>query len=64
MNKQNAMILSPDYIKQEIIGKFSPVFQHDCHEFFMYMMSTLQDEETPAASAKITYEKENDSTIW
>ena len=41
MNKQNAMILSPDYIKQEIIGKFSPVFQHDCHEFFMYMMSTL-----------------------
>jgi hypothetical protein len=27
-------------------------------------MSTLQDEETPSASAKFTYEKENDKTIW
>ena len=30
----------------------------------MYMMSTLQDEETPSASTKVTYEKENDSSIW
>ena len=40
-------IVQPEHIKQEIYNKFSPVFQHDCHEFFTYIMSTLQDEETP-----------------
>ena len=30
----------------------------------MYIMSTLQDEETPSASVKVSYEKESDSTIW
>lgn len=64
MNKSNGLVLSPEYVKTEIIGKFSPVFQHDCHEFFMYIMSTLQDEETPSASNKFQYDKENDSTIW
>jgi ubiquitin C-terminal hydrolase len=41
------VIISPEQIKQEIYNKFSPVFQHDCHEFFTYIMSNLQDEETP-----------------
>ena len=34
-------VVSPEHIKQEIYTKFSPVFQHDCHEFFTYIMSTL-----------------------
>ncbi len=44
---RTSVIVQPDMIKQEIYNKFSPVFQHDCHEFFTYIMSTLQDEETP-----------------
>mmetsp|Transcript_19211 Transcript_19211/g.18351 ORF Transcript_19211/g.18351 Transcript_19211/m.18351 type:complete len:147 (+) Transcript_19211:70-510(+) len=40
-------VVSPDLIKTEIYTRFSPVYQHDCHEFFTYIMSTLQDEETP-----------------
>ena len=39
--------MSPDSIKNEVCGKFSPVYQHDCHEFFTYIISNLQDEETP-----------------
>ena len=35
------VVVSPDYIKTEIVNKFSPVYQHDCHEFFTYIMSNL-----------------------
>ena len=29
------------------MSKFSPMQQHDSHEFLTYIMSILQDEETP-----------------
>ena len=41
------VIITPEMIKQEIYSTFSPVYQHDCHEFLTYIMSNLQDEETP-----------------
>lgn len=46
------MVMSPNFIKEEIYRKFSPVYQHDCHEFLTYIMSTLQDEETPIQNKK------------
>jgi uncharacterized UBP type Zn finger protein len=30
--------------------KFYPVQQHDSHEFLIYMLSNLEDEETPIAT--------------
>ena len=53
-SSQYIVVVSPDLLKQEIFGKFSPVYQHDCHEFFTYVMSTLQDEETPTVSHQST----------
>jgi len=40
-HKAISIVVSPDLIKNEIYSKFSPVYQHDCHEFFTYVMSTL-----------------------
>ena len=48
----SGLVISPNSIKEEIYRKFSPVYQHDCHEFFTYIMSTLQDEETPSPDKK------------
>ena len=41
------LVVTPELIRQEIYNRFSPIYQHDCHEFFTYVFSTLQDEETP-----------------
>jgi hypothetical protein len=48
------VVVSPDHIKTEIVNKFSPVYQHDCHEFFTHIMSNLQDEETPIQEKQYT----------
>jgi hypothetical protein len=46
-DSKNEQILNPTGLKNLIRKKFYPTMQHDSHEFFVHMMSSLQDEETP-----------------
>ena len=57
--KQSFVVVSPNYIEQEIFSKFSPVQQHDCHEFFTHVISNLQDEENPLIQNVTNTMKEN-----
>lgn len=40
-------VVNPTGLKNLIREKFTPSKQHDSHEFFMYVIGSLQDEETP-----------------
>lgn len=46
-SSENEEILNPTGLKNLIRKKFYPTMQHDSHEFFMHIISSLQDEETP-----------------
>ena len=46
-SSKNEEILNPTGLKNLIRKKFYPTMQHDSHEFFMHIISSLQDEETP-----------------
>ena len=56
---ENEEILNPTGLKNLIRKKFYPTMQHDSHEFFMHIISSLQDEETPVniKSSMETYPK-------
>ena len=41
------IVLNPTGLKNLIRTKFYPTLQHDSHEFFVHLLSQLQDEETP-----------------
>lgn len=58
---KNETILNPTGLKNLIRKKFYPTMQHDSHEFFMHVLSQLQDEETPKMLEKFNSEvtKEN-----
>ena len=49
---ENEEILNPTGLKNLIRKKFYPTMQHDSHEFFMHIISSLQDEETPVNNKK------------
>ena len=46
-SSHNDEILNPTGLKNLIRKKFTPMMQHDSHEFFMHIIGSLQDEETP-----------------
>ena len=39
-------VINPE-IKKLVRRKFDPVVQHDSHEFMVYLLEQLQDEQTP-----------------
>jgi len=44
---QDIKVFNNHKLKDATMRKFYPVMQHDCHEFFCHVLSSLQDEETP-----------------
>lgn len=49
-------ILNPTQLKNLIRRQFYPTMQHDSHEFFIHVLSQLQDEETPKSGVKFNGE--------
>lgn len=47
MFKENYQVIDIEYLKNIVVKKFISVQQHDSHEFMTYLLSSLQDEETP-----------------
>lgn len=39
--------MNPTGLKNKIRRHFTPMMQHDSHEFLMHIIGELQDEETP-----------------
>jgi ubiquitin C-terminal hydrolase len=58
---KSEQILNPTGLKNIIRKKFYPTMQHDSHEFFMHLVGTLQDEETPIALKKFNGDVSTDS---
>ena len=44
--------MNPTGLKNMIRKKFYPTMEHDSHEFLIYLLSMLQDEETPKNKRK------------
>ena len=61
-NARSQVILNPTQLKNLIRRLFYPTMQHDSHEFFIHVLSQLQDEETPKKSVMFNGEvtKENE----
>ena len=49
---QDKVIDINKYLKDVILKKFNPIMQHDSHEFMIYLLSSLADEETPLEGNK------------
>jgi len=45
--KGKKIIISPDYLVKTISSVFNPLQQHDSHEFFTFVLTRLEEEETP-----------------
>jgi ubiquitin C-terminal hydrolase len=59
-DSKSETILNPTGLKNIIRKKFYPTMQHDSHEFFMHLVGTLQDEETPVSLKKFNGDVSND----
>ena len=46
-NSSYTSVYDPVGFKNLLNKKFTPIRQHDSHEFLMHIISTLQDEEAP-----------------
>ena len=52
MYREDKKIVDVNYLKNIVIKRFHPILQHDSHEFMAYVLSSLQDEETPWEGSK------------
>ena len=50
--KSKQKVVELKHLKELVSRKFYPIMQHDSHEFMMYLLSSLQDEETPVEGSK------------
>lgn len=55
-DSKEELVLNPTMLKNLIRRRFTPIMQHDSHEFLMHLLSELQDEETRVGDKKFNGE--------
>lgn len=52
MYRSETQYIEIRHLKDTVAKKFHPILQHDSHEFMAYLLSNLQDEETPVEGSQ------------